>query len=130
MGSKKNLLVFLVEDDPFYLKVLEGYFATKSDYKVKSFSSGEDCLANLNQKPDLVILDYFLDKSEGVAMDGKHVYKKIKEISHASKIIMLSGQQSADIVFDLIKDGVRNYVIKNKETFEELDQILEEYALN
>ena len=39
MESRKHLLAFLVEDDPFYMKVLEGYFATKSDYLLRSIET-------------------------------------------------------------------------------------------
>jgi DNA-binding NarL/FixJ family response regulator len=128
MGTNKERLVFLVEDDKFYLELLESYFSQKTSFKTQRFLTGEDCINNLHQKPDLVVLDYLLDKHDPKAMDGKMVYHRIKDHSPSTKIVVVSAQQSADVVFGLVKDGVRNYLMKDKETFEELDQLLEEYA--
>lgn len=128
MGDKNNqYLVFLVEDDKFYMELLENYFASKKRFKTMRFMTGEDCVAHLNQKPDLVILDYLLDK-ENKIMDGRGVYRKIKEHSPKSRIVVVSAQQSADVVFGLVKEGMHNYVMKDKQTFQELDQLLQDYT--
>lgn len=128
MGIKKEgFLVFLVEDDKFYLELLENYFSDKKNIKTVRFLTGEDCLSNLHLCPDLVILDYMLDKHNANAIDGKLVYQKIKEVTPDTRIIVVSAQQSADVVFSLVKEGVRNYIMKDNETFEQLDQLLEDY---
>jgi len=127
-GEKGQYLVFLVEDDKFYLELLENYFSEKKNIKTLRFLTGEDCVNSLHLNPDLVILDYLLDKHNINALDGKLVYKKIKEACPNSKIVVVSAQQSAEVVFSLVKEGVRNYVMKDKETFEQLDQLLEEYT--
>lgn len=130
MGVKnEGYLVFLVEDDKFYLELLESYFSGKKNFNTVRFLTGEDCLGSLHLNPDLVILDYMLDKHDPNALDGKLVYKKIKEVTPNTKIIVVSGQQSADVVFNLVKEGVRNYIMKDNETFEQLDQLLEDYNL-
>jgi DNA-binding NarL/FixJ family response regulator len=125
---EKEYLVFLVEDDKFYLQILESYFGSKKNFKTMRFLTALDCEAHLHLSPDLVILDYLLDKHDPNALDGKWVYKKIQEKCPKAKIIVVSAQQSANVVFGLVKEGVRNYIIKDKETFEELDTLLEEYA--
>jgi DNA-binding NarL/FixJ family response regulator len=130
MGVKNDVyLVFLVEDDKFYLELLENYFSGKKNFKTVQFLTGEDCLGSLHLNPDLVILDYMLNKHDPNALDGKLVYKKIKEVTPNTRIIVVSGQQSADVVFNLVKEGVRNYIMKDSETFEQLDQLLEDYNL-
>ena len=120
--------VFVVEDDRFYLELLKSYLSTKQNLRVTCFASGEDCILNIGLKPDLVLLDYLLDKENPYAMDGRNVYKIIKNLSPASNIIVVSAQQSAEVVFGLVQEGVKNYVMKNKQTFNELDQLLEQYA--
>ena len=128
MGVKnENYLVFLVEDDKFYLELLESYFSDKKNIKTVRFLTGEDCLSNLHLSPDLVILDYMLDKHNPNALDGKLVFKKIKEVTPNARIIVVSAQQSADVVFNLVKEGVRNYIMKDSETFVQLDQLLQDY---
>ncbi len=117
-------LVFLVEDDRFYLELLENYFSEKDHFKVLPFLTGEECIANLNLNPDLVILDYFLDRHNPNAMDGKIVYRKIVEQCPNARIVVVSAQQSTEVVFGLVKEGVKDYVMKGKETFEQLDLLL------
>ena len=68
-----------------------------------------------------------LDKHNPASLDGKLVYKKIKEVTPDVRIIVVSAQQSADVVFNLVKEGVRNYIMKDSETFTQLDQLLEDY---
>ncbi len=128
MKENKPYLVFLVEDDKFYLEILESYFGSKKNFETKRFLTAQECEENLHLQPDLVILDYFLDKYDANAPDGKWMYKKIQERCPKAKIIIVSAQQSASVVFGLVKEGVRNYIMKDKETFEELDSLLEEYA--
>ena len=120
--------VFVVEDDKFYLELFRSYFSSKNYFNVTCFTSGEDCISKLDLKPDLIILDYLLDKENPYAMDGRHAYKIIRNLCPQSNIIVVSAQQSAEVVFGLVQEGVRNYVMKDKETFNELDQLLVEYA--
>lgn len=128
LKKEKVYNVFVVEDDKFYLDLLKSYLSTRANFKVTCFTSGEDCILNLGSKPDLVILDYLLDRENPYAMDGKNVYKIIRNLSPESNIIVVSAQQSAEVVFGLVQEGVRNYVMKDKQTFHELDQLLDEYA--
>ncbi|MBC7391339.1 MAG: response regulator [Opitutaceae bacterium] len=128
LNNVKIYNVFVVEDDKFYMDLLRSYLSTRANFKVSCFTSGEDCILNLGSKPDLVILDYLLDRENPYAMDGKNVYKIIRNLSPDSNIIVVSAQQSAEVVFGLVQEGVRNYVMKDKQTFHELDQLLDEYA--
>ena len=120
--------VFIVEDDKFYLELLKSYLSTRVNFKVTCFTSGEDCIQNIGSKPDLIILDYLLDRENPYAMDGRNVYRIIRNLSPTSNIIVVSAQQSAEVVFGLVQEGVRNYIMKDKQTFNELDQLLEDYA--
>jgi CheY-like chemotaxis protein len=59
-NEEKNKTV-LVDDDAVFLKSLEIEFLQHTDFIVETHATGELCLANLDKKPDVIILDYHLD---------------------------------------------------------------------
>ncbi len=128
LKKEKIYNVCVVEDDKFYLELLKSYLSARPNFNVTCFTSGEDFILNLGLKPDLVILDYLLDRENPYAMNGRNVYKIIRNLSPNSDIIVVSAQQSAEVVFGLVQEGVRNYLMKDKQTFHELGQLLDEYA--
>ncbi len=67
---EQNKMIFMVDDDKVILNLLEYVFQSKNGYIIKTFSSGEECLQNMNLNPDLVVLDYILNEKDKNAMDG------------------------------------------------------------
>lgn len=84
------------------------------EFSVKGFSSGEEFLENLNNKPDVVILDYFLD-SAGYTKnaDGLSIIKKIKQTSSDTDVVVLSAQNEIDVMKEFWKSGADEYVHKS-----------------
>jgi DNA-binding NarL/FixJ family response regulator len=80
----------------------------------------------LNQNPDLIILDYvFVNKGQEV-MNGMEVFDKIKEIKPETHVIMLSGQDKGEIVLELARKGIDDYVIKDNNLINNLDSSINE----
>jgi len=127
--ESKQQLVFIVEDDKFYTELLSSYFSSKNGFKVLCFDSGEECLNHLHLMPNFIIIDYFLDKTNPNAINGKKVYLQVKNECPHAKVVFISAQQSADLVLSLVKEGVVSYLVKNEETFNELDVILDTFTL-
>ena len=126
-SSSSKLKVFIVEDDAFFLNLLIEHFKSNPSINLKPFSNGADFLENLNEKPDLVILDYILDTKNPGALNGKEIYFSLREKYPDVKVIFLSGQESADVVFELIKLGIRDYVMKDEDFVRELDDLVNDY---
>ncbi|MES2853035.1 MAG: response regulator, partial [Bacteroidota bacterium] len=61
MKNDTKIKIFLVDDDALFLKSLEIEFLENADFTVETYSTGELCIANINNNPDVVILDYQLD---------------------------------------------------------------------
>ena len=112
MSYPKNL-IFVVEDDNFFLEVVTDDLAENDSYAVKGFSTAEECLENLHEKPDLIVLDYYLDKENANAMNGEEALNKILEFNPEAKVIMLSGQDSLGLAGKIIDSGATDYVIKD-----------------
>ncbi len=126
MNNPYKPLVFVVEDDAFFLEILKSKLSNDEKYTLKGFESAESCIENLNQKPDVIVLDYNLDKENPKAINGLEAVKKIKVDLPLTKIIMLSGQNSLEIAAKIFELGVYDYVIKDDNAFE----ILQEKILN
>jgi two-component system, OmpR family, response regulator len=90
--NREKIVVFLVDDDAVFLKSLEIEFHHHTDFTVKTFATGELCLANLSNKPDVIILDYHLNGVDKDAMNGIETLDKIKEFNPDIPVVMLSSQ--------------------------------------
>ena len=51
MSAEKSV-IFIVEDDAAFNKLISTYIKTKSEYEVYSYLSGEDCLEKIHKKPE------------------------------------------------------------------------------
>jgi CheY-like chemotaxis protein len=123
MNNKK--LIFIVDDDPFINMLVVKRF-TSEGYNLEAFEYGEDCLKSLNKNPDLVILDYFFVNKEREVMNGMEVFDKIKQEKPGIPVIMLSGQEKGEIVLELARKGIDDYIIKDNNLIDNLNVAITE----
>ena len=110
---RKHPLIFVVDDDPIILKLIETELRTlKMD--VMSFSFGEEFLPELFLGPDIIILDYVFYNRNAPVLNGLEILQEIRKGNHEAPVIMLSGQESGSAVLELIKLGIEEYIIKEK----------------
>jgi two-component system OmpR family response regulator len=121
----KQKLIFVVDDDPLINKLVVKRF-TSEGYRLEAFSYGEDCLKALDQSPDLIILDYFFVNSEREVMNGMEVFDRIKELKPNIPVIMLSGQEKGEIVLELARKGIDDYIIKDRNLIDNLNVAITE----
>lgn len=121
----RDKLIFVVDDDPFITKLVVKRFAPEG-FMVEAFDYGEDCLKEMNRKPDLIILDYYFTKPGQVVMNGMEVFDRIKEISPNVLVIMLSGQERGEIVLELARKGIDDYVIKDNNFIDNLNSSIKD----
>jgi CheY-like chemotaxis protein len=123
MNNQK--LIFVVDDDPFINTLVVKRF-TSDAYKLLAFEYGEDCIKALDKNPDLIILDYFFVNNERKVMNGMEVFNKIKEIKPSVPVIMLSGQDKGEIVLELARKGIDDYIIKDNNLIDNLQVAIKE----
>lgn len=123
MSTQK--LIFIVDDDPFINMLVVKRF-TSEGYKLESFLYGEECLNALGMNPDLIILDYFFVSNDRQVMNGMEVFDKIKEAKPDLPVIMLSGQEKGEIVLELARKGIDDYIIKDNNLIENLHTAITE----
>jgi len=115
-----NKLIFVVDDDPFILNLVRKRLENKA-YDLETYMYGEECLSQLDRKPDLIILDYLFMKPDARVMNGMEIFEKIREKEPDIPVIMLSGQDSGNIVLELARKGIEDYVIKDNELMDNLE---------
>jgi two-component system, OmpR family, response regulator len=124
MSAEPKIKLFLVDDDALFLKSLEIEFLANADFEIVTFPTGERCLAALDAKPDLIILDYHLNGIDKTAMNGMAVLDKIKLAQPALPVIMLSSQDKIEVAVDCMHHLASDYVIKSETAFLRLRKII------
>lgn len=108
-------IVFAVEDDPMFQRLLKHTLELNPEHEVYVFGTGKECLANLHKNPALVTLDYSLPD-----MTGSEILKKIKSFNPDIPVIVLSGQQEISVAVQLLQEGAFDYITKDSETRQKL----------
>ncbi len=110
--------VFVVEDNVLYAQVLKKQLVDEGFY-AKSFHNGRDFLANLDDNPDVVTLDYKLPD-----MTGQDVLTKIQKRKPDTNVIIISAQENINTAIELMKNGAYDYIMKAPDTREKLINII------
>ena len=110
MRTKSNPLIFIVEDDVIYQELVKNELEENKYSNVEVFSNGLDCVNNLYKMPDIIMVDYHLDKK----MNGIQVLKRAKNFNENIHVIMFSAQEKLDVIISSIKYGAYDYVVKNE----------------
>ncbi len=111
MYQEETVKIFVVEDDPSYVKFLEYVLGLNPDFEIVVFKDGKSCLDNLHQKPKIVTLDYSLPD-----ITGEEVIARIKNQAPDVFVIIISGQEDIATAVQLLKLGAYDYITKDKET--------------
>ncbi|PHR49944.1 MAG: regulator [Fluviicola sp.] len=114
MGNK-SFLIFVVEDNEWYNKLLVHSLSLNPDFEIQTFFNGKDLLNALHQKPDVITLDYRLPD-----INGGEILKKIKSFNENIEVLIISEQDDIETAVDLLKTGAYDYFVKSKDIKEKL----------
>lgn len=105
IGSKTLILV--VDDDDFTLRTVSRLL--KPHYTVETVSSGEECLAALEQKhPDLILLDIQMPVMGGFEVMEMIQLKGLSDIP----VIFLTGEHDAQVQVACLREGAMDFIEK------------------
>jgi two-component system, OmpR family, response regulator len=124
MKLENKIKIFLVDDDVVFLKSLELEFLESGNFDIETYVSGEGCVANLSNRPDLIILDYLLDGTDKNAMHGIATLDRIKEFNADTPVIMLSAQDKIEVAVNCMHHHAFDYVVKSETAFLRLQKII------
>ncbi len=105
----KDIHVLIVEDDPMVQEINRRFISKIRDFRVVGIASdGAEALQMLQTfKPQLVLLDVFMSK-----MDGLAVLREIRKIGANVDVILITADKTVDTIHEAIRYGVIDYIIK------------------
>ncbi len=124
MSKETKIKLFLVDDDALFLKSLEIDFLQRADFNIETFATGELCLENLANNPDIIILDYHLDGIDKTAINGIETLDKIKSFNENIPVVMLSSQDKIEVAINCMHHKATDYVVKSETAFVRLQKII------
>jgi DNA-binding NarL/FixJ family response regulator len=127
MDFSKPRKIFIVDDDIMLTEALKDYLIRKIPHDVRVFGTGEECIQNLNDKPDFIVLDYYLNSVQKDAANGMEILQVIKKHYHHIHVIMLSSQERYSIALQTIQKGAEQYVIKDEDAFEKIAALIDKW---
>jgi DNA-binding NtrC family response regulator len=120
MKDSGTVKIFVVEDDPTYLKFLKYVFGLNPDYETHYYLTGKELISHLHEQPDVVTLDYSLPD-----IPGEDVLKAIRDYDPSINVIVVSAQEKIGTAVNLLKMGAFDYIVKDQEA---KDRILNSVA--
>jgi DNA-binding response OmpR family regulator len=108
--SKK---IFFVDDDKMILNLLEYTFQSRQDYQVITFLKGEECLRNMDQQPELIVLDHILSGPGEDGLNGLDTLIEIRKIDKEVPVVILTGQGDDSLLSDFMEHGANRYLTKD-----------------
>lgn len=104
----KDLKFFIVDDDIFYLNMVDQILRDFGYSDIQLFENGIDCLSEIHETPDVVFLDHNMD-----IYSGYEVLRKIKSVDPDIFVVMISAQEEIRTAVDSLKHGAFDYLQKD-----------------
>lgn len=108
-------LIFVVGEDIAFNDLIVKHLKENRFQNTKSFSSGDEGIRCLTEKPQIIILD---DSLKGITATAFLI--KAKKINSHIEFIFLSQQNNIDTAVNAIKSGAFDYIIKDQRAFSKL----------
>lgn len=139
MADKKHL-IYIIDDDAMYAKMLSEQLKVSlildsimEAVDIVIFQYAELCEDQLRlalSRPDFIIVDYFLDSQYKSTKNGAAFVREINKKYPEIKLIMLSKQNDVQLAVDLLDEGVCDYVVKGKEAFKRVEELISSHVRN
>jgi DNA-binding NtrC family response regulator len=135
MRAPESLIIFLVDDDPFFQSALKQFLSLrfKDRVNLRVFPTAEQCGRYLEQcsrflfqKPDLIFLDYMLSPEDDDGMSGLDLLPKIRASHPDIPVVMISGKAGLQEAVQAIKGGAYDFMVKNQVLFENIEKLIKE----
>jgi DNA-binding NarL/FixJ family response regulator len=111
-GTEHEIRVMVVDDQRLFTRGLSGLLELLPGVEVVGVAyDGEEAVALCRERePDVVLMDISMPK-----MDGISATREIKDLLPQTAIIILTGHEEDEHVFEGIKAGAQGYLLKDSE---------------
>lgn len=119
-------LVYIIDDDPVYLKFMKEHFKLLGGFQTEIFLFGDDALSKIREQPPyLVILDNHLQEPN---KSGVFYLQSISKIKPKTPVIYITADTDPELRKKVEKMGVASYIIKDQAFLVYLRAALDELA--
>jgi len=119
-------LVYIIDDDPVYLKFMKEHFRQLGGFHTEIFTNGDTAIKKINeQRPYLVILDNHLEEPN---KSGIHYLRVISKVRPRIPIIYITADTDQELRKTVTKVGVMSYILKDRAFLVYLRAALDEIA--
>lgn len=112
----KELKIFIVDDDEFFLKLISSCLAKFSDFTLFEFSDYRDCLES-TVKPDVVIIDYYISSRSNDNTNGVKLLAELRKKYPNIINVVLSGKAELKDENDELKELLEKDFVQFKKRF-------------
>lgn len=118
-----QIKVLLIEDDPMVQEVNKEFIMSVPGFQVATVAgNGEQGIQLIKEiRPDLVVLDVYMPKKDGVKTPQDIRKQKMKV-----DVIVISAAKDKETIGIMLQNGARDYIIKPFK-FERMKESLESY---
>ena len=119
-------LVYIIDDDPVYLKFMKEHFKQLGGFQTEIFTKGDDAIKKISeQKPYMVILDNHLEEPN---KSGIYYLKIISKVRPRIPVVYITADTDPELRKKVTKMGVKSYILKDSAFLVYLRTALDEIA--
>src|SRR4051812_18302104 len=109
MNGQTQYSLLIAEDNPVVREVLRGVIRHDDRLRIVGEAANGQAALELVEslKPDLVCLDVLMP-----GLDGLSALKTIKEKYPDTRVILVTGQSTSEVVTEALKHGASGFVVK------------------
>ena len=104
-----GIQVLVVDDNYEHAAGIRGIASLDGGFDVVGTASNADVCLNMVKKyhPDIILMDINMPDVDGITL-----LQKIKKVDTNVRVIALTGYDDADLIYRVMKEGARGYVLK------------------
>ena len=113
-------LIFLVDDNEQVTTLINKKLENEGLTNLMIFNSYAALLAEIEKKPQIIVLDNYLDIDNDDPEISLERFKQLKKQLPDTRIIIFSGETDPDVIHSFIFRGAYTYITKNLEALDKL----------
>ncbi len=122
--ENKDLKIFLVDDNELFAYMLAESLTHQYGFEIRVFHRGEDMLPHMEERPDIILLDYQLNSLYLDSLNGGQILKLVKKFPFHTYVVMVSSHEDLENSLRLLELGASDYIFKNTECVEQTAKTL------
>jgi two-component system OmpR family response regulator len=126
MELTKAKKIYIVDDDSAFTASLKKDLEDKANHEVMVFTNCADCLNNLSEKPEIIILDNHLNSEQKDKETNLQLLDMIRKDYPDVHVIVLAKGEGYGTAMQTILHGAEQYLMKDENTIPAIHNMIGE----